>query len=195
VDQSAAQRLFTARNAARLVRYQWLRRRHPGVQGHRFNLDERADVHIARTATLVTGTQVSFGPDFTGHFHEGSSAVLGNHIWFSRGGTLTVHESVTIGDNCIFGEYVSIHDENHVMGDDDVAIAHRGFETKPIVIGRNVWVGAKATVLAGVTIGDNAVIAANAVVTRDVEPGAIVGGIPARPIGRADGATRPTTIP
>jgi acetyltransferase-like isoleucine patch superfamily enzyme len=187
-------RLFTARNAARLWRYGWLRLRRRGVQGRRFNLNERADFQVARTATLTTGGQVSFGPDFTGHFHEGSVAVLGDRIWFSRGCTLSVHESVTIGDNSIFGEYVSIHDENHVTGGDDVPIAYRGFRTKPVVIGQNVWVGAKATILAGVTIGDNAVIAANAVVARDVEPGVVAGGVPARVIARADGAAhRPAT--
>ncbi len=181
-------RLLTAQNAARLLRYGQLRLRRRGVQGHRFNIDRRSDLRVARTASLVTGRAVSFGPDFTGHFHERSSAVLGSQVWFSRGCTLTVHQSVTIGDNCIFGEYVSIHDENHVMGSDDVPITDRGFRTQPVVIGRNVWVGAKATVLSGVTIGDNAVIAANAVVSRDVEPGVVVGGVPARVIARVDGS-------
>lgn len=50
----------------------------------------------------------------------------------------------------------------------------------PIVLGRNVWVGSNATILQGVTIGDNAVIAAGAVVTRDVEADTVVGGAPAR---------------
>ena len=50
----------------------------------------------------------------------------------------------------------------------------------PIVLGRNVWVGSNATILQGVTIGDNAVIAAGAVVTKDVAAGTVVGGVPAR---------------
>ena len=50
----------------------------------------------------------------------------------------------------------------------------------PIVLGRNVWVGSNSTILQGVTIGDNAVIAAGAVVTKDVAPDTIVGGVPAR---------------
>ena len=83
---------------------------------------------------------------------------------------------MTIGDNWIFGEYLLIHDENHVMRtDDDVPITDRGFTTKPVVIGRNVWVGAKATILPRVGIGDNAVLAASAVITRDVEVGVVVG--------------------
>lgn len=52
----------------------------------------------------------------------------------------------------------------------------------PIVLGRNVWVGANVTILQGVTIGDNSVVAAGAVVTKDVPPNTVVGGVPARVI-------------
>ncbi|MEZ3485540.1 MAG: hypothetical protein K1W22_02795 [Lachnospiraceae bacterium] len=51
---------------------------------------------------------------------------------------------------------------------------------KPIHIGKNVWIGANATILAGVSIGENAVVAAGAVVTKDVPDGVVVGGIPAK---------------
>ena len=61
-------------------------------------------------------------------------------------------------------------------------VAHRGHEAQAINIGREVWVGRGAAILAGVTIGDRATVGANAVVTRDVAPGAVVGGVPARPL-------------
>ncbi|MBC8076121.1 MAG: hypothetical protein H7Y32_08620 [Chloroflexales bacterium] len=77
---------------------------------------------------------------------------------------------------------VSIHDENHIPGRGPEPIAQRGFRCAPVVIGRNVWVGAKATILQGVTIGDGAVVAAGAVVTRDVAAYTLVAGVPARPI-------------
>ena len=54
----------------------------------------------------------------------------------------------------------------------------------PITLGRNVWIGSNATILQGVTIGDNAVVAAGAVVTQNVPPDTIVGGVPAKPIKR-----------
>ena len=57
---------------------------------------------------------------------------------------------------------------------------------KPVHIGRNAWIGAGATILPGVTVGENAVVAASAVVTRDVEPNTIVGGNPARLIKRVE---------
>ena len=56
----------------------------------------------------------------------------------------------------------------------------------PIHIGKNVWIGANATVLAGVNIGDGAVVAAGAVVTKDVEPNTIVGGVPAKLLKKID---------
>lgn len=96
--------------------------------------------------------------------------------------------SLEIGDNSIFGERVSIHDENHVIGCGPEPIASRGWETAPIVIGKNVWVGSKATILQGVRIGDNAVIGANAVVTRDVPANSVAVGIPARVIRQIDPA-------
>ena len=56
------------------------------------------------------------------------------------------------------------------------------YRSAPVLIGEDVWIGAKATVVLGVTIGDRAVIGANAVVTRDVKPYERVGGVPARPL-------------
>jgi len=93
-----------------------------------------------------------------------------------------VQESLTVGDYSLFGEGVSIHDDNHVIGRGREPIASRGLVTRPVAIGRNVWVGAKAVILPGVHIGDNAVVGAGAVVTRDVPPYTVVAGVPARVI-------------
>ncbi len=91
-----------------------------------------------------------------------------------------VQESLTVGDYSLFGEGVSIHDDNHVIGRGPEPIASRGLVTRPVAIGRNVWVGARAVILPGVHIGDNAVVGAGAVVTRDVPPYTVVAGVPAR---------------
>jgi acetyltransferase-like isoleucine patch superfamily enzyme len=81
----------------------------------------------------------------------------------------------------MIGEYTSIRDANHRFGE-GAAIRDSGYEAKPIEIGANVWIGRGATVLAGVRIGDNAVVGANAVVTRDIPAGAVAVGVPARPL-------------
>jgi acetyltransferase-like isoleucine patch superfamily enzyme len=119
-------------------------------------------------------------PDFTGRVN--GRLTVGDNVFFNRGCYLSAQESVTIGDNCSFGEYVAIHDEDHAFGVDDAPAGSRGYVTAPIVIGNNVWVGAKATILKGVHIGDNAVIGANAVVTRDIPPNSVAVGVPARVI-------------
>ena len=84
-------------------------------------------------------------------------------------------DQITIGDLCVFGEQVIIRDDDgHTLDDTP--------RTAPITIGNNVWVGARAMILKGVTIGDGAVVAAGSVVTKDVPGGTLVGGVPARVI-------------
>lgn len=139
-----------------------------------------ADIDVGPDAQVHFGFPVHFMHDFTGRFY--GHVAIGDNVFFNRGCYVAVHESLIINDDCLFGEHVSIHDENHIPGRGPEPIGSRGFTTAPIVIGRNVWVGAKATILQGVHIGDNAVIGANAVVTHDVPAGAIAVGIPARVI-------------
>lgn len=95
---------------------------------------------------------------------------------------------VRIGRNVLFGRRVTVNDNNH--GDTDreslsLPPMSRALSSKGgVIIGDNVWIGDKATVLSGVTIGEGAVVGANSVVTRDVAPYTVVGGIPAREIAK-----------
>jgi acetyltransferase-like isoleucine patch superfamily enzyme len=91
-------------------------------------------------------------------------------------------ESIEIGEDCLIAEMVSIRDHNHRFDRLDVPVRCQGMASAPIRIGRNVWIGGKATIIKGVTIGDNAVIGANAVVTHDVPANSIAVGVPARVI-------------
>ena len=92
------------------------------------------------------------------------------HIWALGG--------VTIGDDTLIASHVSITALTH---DPRAKLFSASIQSRPIVIGRNVWIGTHAVILPGVTIGDGAIIGAGAVVTRDVAPGAVVVGIPAAP--------------
>lgn len=102
--------------------------------------------------------------------------------WSAKGG-------IHIGDNVIFGPRTVIWSSNHNYRSNEYL--PYGFPDKedilsPVTLGDNVWVGLGATILAGVTVGAGAVVAAGAVVTKDVLPGEIVGGNPAKPIGQRD---------
>lgn len=110
--------------------------------------------------------------------------VIGSHCSFGAYNHITSYNHISIGDHCLTGKWVTITDNSH--GHTDFASLHtppnsRSIVSKgPVVIGRNVWIGDKATILPGVTIGDGAVIAANAVVTHDVPAYSVVGGNPSK---------------
>lgn len=98
--------------------------------------------------------------------------------------TIVAFDRITIGNDALIGPYVLVHSGDHRFDDTEVPIQKQSHETAPIHIGDDVWIeGAHAVILRGIDIGREAVIAAGALVNRDVEPYAIVAGIPARKIG------------
>ena len=101
------------------------------------------------------------------------------HLYFHCGAA----ESVIIGANVLIASRVYISDHDHDFENPDVPPAHsRKLISKPVVIEDGVWIGEGAVILKGVTVGKRAVIGANAVVTKDVPPFTIVGGVPAKVI-------------
>jgi acetyltransferase-like isoleucine patch superfamily enzyme len=111
---------------------------------------------------------------------------IGDDFAINRGALLAAHERITIGDHAMIAEYVSIRDNGHSFADPMTPMRHQGYDVAPIRIGNDVWIGRGAVVLKGVTIGDGAIIAANAVVTKNVPAGEIWAGIPARFLRRRD---------
>jgi acetyltransferase-like isoleucine patch superfamily enzyme len=95
-------------------------------------------------------------------------------------------EAITIGAGCTFSWDVQVLDNDFHAITVDGALQP---SVAPVIIGDRVWVGTRALILKGVTVGDGAVIAAGAVVTKDVPPGAVVAGVPAKVVGRADSWT------
>lgn len=108
----------------------------------------------------------------------------------SLGGELHISaiNKIEIGKNVLFGRKVTLVDNSHGLATaEDIGLrpTHRHLVSKgPIIIESNVWIGDKVTVLAGVRIGENAIIGANSVVTKDVEPNSVYGGSPARLLKR-----------
>lgn len=113
-----------------------------------------------------------------------ATITIGDNCEFGPYNHITCINCITIGSNLLTGKWVTITDNSHGETDSDtlrVPPSKRPIISKgPVVIGNNVWIGDKATILAGVSIGDGSVIAANAVVTHDVPPYSLVAGVPAR---------------
>jgi maltose O-acetyltransferase len=112
----------------------------------------------------------------------GATMVLGRGVRLHSGDTLSALLRVEIGDRVQVGPQVTIHDNSF----HDLYDRTKLPESRPVVIEDDVWLASKSTVLPGVRIGRGAVVAAHALVTRDVEPFTVVGGVPARPIMRLD---------
>ena len=94
----------------------------------------------------------------------------------------TIIGPVTIGNHVNLAQGITVTALNHNFKDTSLRIDEQGFSTKPIVIEDDVWIGANAVILPGVTIGKHVVVAAGAVVTKDVPDNCIVGGVPAKEI-------------
>ena len=94
----------------------------------------------------------------------------------------TVIGPVCIGNHVNLAQGITVTALNHIFKDSSRRIDEQGVSTKPVVIGDDVWIGANAVILPGVTIGSHCVVAAGAVVTKDVPNHTLVGGIPAKVI-------------
>ena len=112
----------------------------------------------------------------------GGKLVVGPRTIFGHHCTIGVKESVRIGADCLIAELVSIRDSDHVISDRAVPYREQGHVTSPVVIGANVWLGSQVVVARGVHIGENSVVGAGAVVTRDIPPNSLAVGVPARVI-------------
>lgn len=126
----------------------------------------------------LTGTEiaesVTLFPPLTADF--GRNLRLGERVFINSGCRFQDQGGIAIGDDCRIGHDVVMATLNHDMDPSRRADLHPA----PIVVGNRVWIGAKATVLPGVTIGEDAVVGAGSVVTKDVPAGTVVVGSPAR---------------
>ena len=106
----------------------------------------------------------------------GKNITIGEDVFINACCHFQDHGGITIGDGCQIGHNVVFATLNHGLLPEE----RKSTPPAPIVLGKNVWVGSNATILQGVSIGDNAIVAAGAVVTKDVPSDAVVGGVPAK---------------
>jgi acetyltransferase-like isoleucine patch superfamily enzyme len=114
----------------------------------------------------------------------GAHITIGNNVGIGEFAYLGGAGGLSIGDDCIIGQYFSCHPENHHFKDKSTLVRYQNTSRSGIYIGKNCWIGAKVTILDGVEVGDGCVIAAGAVVTKSMPPHSLVGGVPAKILKR-----------
>lgn len=139
---------------------------------------------IIQLMEQITGHSVDesfhlFPPFYTDF---GKNIQFGQNVFVNSGCHFQDQGGIKIGDGVLIGHNVVLATINHDLD----SAQNRKNHYAPITIGNHVWIGSNATILSGVTIGDWAVVAAGAVVTRDVPPRTIVGGVPAKVIKTID---------
>ncbi|MGZ6952025.1 MAG: DapH/DapD/GlmU-related protein [Acidimicrobiia bacterium] len=117
------------------------------------------------------------------HVQHGLNTRLGRNVFINQGCTLMDIGGIDIGDDVMIGPNVSLITAGHPLAP---SRRRTGITAAPIRVERNVWIGAAAVVLPGVTVGEDAVVGAGAVVSRDVPPATLVAGAPARIVRRLD---------
>jgi len=142
--------------------------------------------HLNHTEPVPEKLNIAFQDLFQGKFPKNvniftpvqidipRSITFGNNVFINHNFTAMCLGGINIGDNVQIGPRVSIYTVNHNLDDKYI------LQCKSVNVGNNVWIGGNVSIMPGVTIGENSVIAGGAVVTKDVPPYSIVGGNPAK---------------
>ena len=169
--------------------------------GHNVRIRCASRIRLGRNASLHDGIYldglskegVTIGDNFTlreGSIIEctgvlsapGQGLTIGNNVGISQNSFIGARAKIIIGDNVIFGPFVTVYAGNHNYGLPNKFIREQGETRQGIVIGNDCWIGSGSTILDGVTIGDGCIIAAGSVVTKNIEAFSLAGGIPAKKI-------------
>lgn len=141
-----------------------------------FTLNQPEKIHILKQWLGKIGKNCTIEPNFRCDY--GMNIELGDSFYANDDCVILDCAKVSIGNNVMLGPRVNLFTATHPI---DAEIRNAGLEyAKPIVIEDNVWIGGNATILPGITIKENSIIAAGAVVTKDVPANSIVGGNPAK---------------
>ena len=133
---------------------------------------------ILRKFLKSIGEEVHFEPNFRCEF--GFNITIGNHFYANFDCIMLDANPITIGDHVLIGPRVGLYTANHAI-DARERIAG-GCYARPITIGSGVWIGGNVDIMGGVTIGENSIIGAGSVVTKDIPPHVIAAGTPCRVI-------------
>ena len=139
-----------------------------------------ARVRFGRWVWIGHGTKIRC---HEGEVRIGDKTVLGQEC------TISAYQHVSIGEQCIVADRVMLIDFDHNVAEVERPIRVQGIYKRDVRVGNNVWIGYGAQILRGVSVGDNAIVGASAVVTKDVPANAVVAGAPARVIRMREAPT------
>lgn len=105
---------------------------------------------------------------------------MGQNVFIGPHAVLYGHGGIVIGDHALISMHVCILSSNHAIPEQGTLIRSQPDDLRPTRLGRDVWIGAHAVILGGVTLGDGCIVGAGAVVTKDLPAGAIAHGVPAQ---------------
>lgn len=175
-------RMYGIRYMRALYRFLRFKVLHPGIKTEGFVFFPRKyDISKGKGAKFTIGAWVWIGQGCAFRSHEGSLAI-GRKTTFGGRNTINCYKQVEIKEECLFADSIYIVDFDHWYVDPFKSVRSQGIRKDSVVMGPNVWVGEKATILRGVRIGEGAVVGSMSLVNHDVPPYAVVGGIPARVI-------------
>lgn len=159
----------------------WYRALYEGlVVGGDVTLGRGVTLRVVKGGRMVIGegARIEAGCDLVSY----SLLEIGPRAFVGQGSILVATDRISIGADALIAAYSTIRDHDHSV---DVQQSREDLTMSPVIIGDNVWIGTKASILKGVRIGSNAVIGAHALVNKNVAEGAVVGGIPARELGKS----------
>src|SRR5215203_7388142 len=175
-----AHRMLTFGYARLIARWAWLKLRWRGRletdglcfvgPGVTFEIGKGASVRLGRWSWIGHGTKIRA---HEGCVEIGAKTVMGQEC------TISAFQHVSVGRECVVADRVMLIDFDHGSVEVERPIRLQGIYKRDVNVGHNVWLGYGACILRGVTVGDNAIVGTNAVVTKDVPQNAVVGGIPA----------------
>lgn len=148
------------------------------------NTQRHCSCEVRQLISEITGQEILASTEIRLPFYSdyGRNIKLGERVFINANVMMVDMGGITIEDDVLIGPGAYLISVNHQLNPDH----RKELELKPVMIKKNAWIGAKATILPGVTVGENAVVAAGAVVTKDVPDSAVVTGIPAKIIKKIE---------